>query len=138
MEIEVIANPAESDVSAVHQGIKDFNRPHFPDVDIVPLGCFIRDENKNIIAGLTAECFTTSLFINYLWVSPEYRGDNLGGRLMKRIESEALARGVEDMCLDTYSFQALDFYLKQGFTQVGEFTNYPTKGINKYLLQKCL
>lgn len=138
MDIEVVIDPTESDKNAVYQGLFEFNRPHFPEEDIVNLGCFAKDAQGTIVAGLTAELFTTSLFINYLWVSPEIRGSSLGRKLVEKIEAEAKERGVEDICLDTYSFQALGFYLKLGFESVGEFKDFPTKGVNKHFLQKRL
>lgn len=56
--------------------------------------------------------------------------------LMARVESEAKAFGVTDMYLDTYSFQAPNFYAKLGFKEMGRYKGFPTVGVDKIFLQK--
>ena len=138
MDIEVVSHPLKQDTDSVLDGIKEYNAPHFPDQDLIPLSVFVRDSQNEVIAGLNAELFTTSLMINHLWVSSDLRGNDVGTKLIAKAESEALARGVTDIYLDTYSFQALGFYQKLGFKVVGEFSDYPIKGVHKHFLQKSL
>jgi ribosomal protein S18 acetylase RimI-like enzyme len=53
------------------------------------------------------------------------RGHGLGRRLMGMAEAEALKRNLSGLWLDTWSFQAPDFYRKLGFEECGRITDYP-------------
>jgi hypothetical protein len=49
----------------------------------------------------------------------------------------ALERGCRHAYLDTFSFQALGFYEKQGYAVYGQLENFPT-GASRYFLKKTL
>ena len=55
---------------------------------------------------------------------------------MAEVEQQAKQYGVTDIYLDTYSFQAPEFYAKLGFKEVGRYTGFPTEGVDKIFLQK--
>jgi N-acetylglutamate synthase-like GNAT family acetyltransferase len=55
---------------------------------------------------------------------------------MALLEEQVKPHGVTHLYLDTYSFQAPDFYKKLGFVEVGRYTNFPTSDIDKVFLQK--
>ena len=80
----------------------------------------------------------TSIFVKYFWISENIRGQGLGYKLMARLEQEAAALGVENLYLDTFSFQAPGFYKKVGFKEVGRFTDYPSKGADQIFYQKAV
>ena len=75
------------------------------------------------------------LFIKLLWVSEELRGQGFGRALMSSAEQEALARGCTNIYLDTFSFQARDFYERLGYEVFGQLTDFPP-GHKRYFLQK--
>jgi hypothetical protein len=54
---------------------------------------------------------------------------------MQKIEHEATRRNCIGVHVDTYSFQALDFYLKLGYQVFGVIEDHP-KGHQRYYLQK--
>ncbi|KLI66761.1 histone acetyltransferase [Vibrio vulnificus CladeA-yb158] len=122
----------------IRQGIRAYNAQHLPDGEVKKIGCFVRNEEGNLVGGLTGDLFTNSVFVEFLWLDEHYRQNGLGSQLMQRLGHEVKPQGVTDICLDTYSFQALDFYLKLGFEKVGQYSDYPAKGINKYFLQKVI
>ncbi|HAS8442454.1 TPA: GNAT family N-acetyltransferase [Vibrio vulnificus] len=122
----------------IRQGIRAYNAQHLPDGEVKKIGCFVRNKEGNLVGGLTGDLFTNSVFVEFLWLDEHYRQHGLGSQLMQCLEHEVKPQGVTDICLDTYSFQALDFYLKLGFEQVGQYSDYPAKGINKYFLQKVI
>jgi hypothetical protein len=53
------------------------------------------------------------------------------------IEEEAKKKGCKLVHLDTYSFQAPEFYKKQGYDIFGILDGYP-EGIKRYYLKKDL
>jgi N-acetylglutamate synthase-like GNAT family acetyltransferase len=55
---------------------------------------------------------------------------------MAEVEQQAKKLGVTDIYLDTYTFQAPGFYAKLGFEEVGRYTGFPTRGVDKIFLQK--
>ena len=77
------------------------------------------------------------LDIQSLWVDESLRGKGAGAHIMAMAENEAKTRGCSISMLDTYEFQALGFYLKQGYTQFGRLENYGGR-YERYFLVKNL
>ena len=73
----------------------------------------ITDDNGMIIAGCVAKMYCWNVaYIDTLWVDSEYRGKGLGAELLAEIEKTAKARGCYLIHLDTFDFQAKEFYKK--------------------------
>ncbi|WP_182032966.1 GNAT family N-acetyltransferase [Vibrio diabolicus] len=136
MKLEFCLNPDQTDLDFVREGIRSYNRMHLPEGEMHAVGCFAKDENGKIMGGLTGEMFKNTVFVEFLWVDAESRTSGLGSQLIAMLEQKVKPHGVTHVYLDTYSFQALDFYLKLGFEKVGQYSGYPAKGIHKYFLQK--
>jgi len=92
---------------------------------------------KTIVGGLTGWTWMGWCYVELLWIEERYRGKGYGAQLMRKAEAEVRKRGVRNMFLDTYSFQAPGFYKKLGFRQYGKLRDFP-KGHNRYLLKKAL
>ncbi|WP_061035520.1 MULTISPECIES: GNAT family N-acetyltransferase [Vibrio] len=136
MKLEFKLNPEQNDLDFIRDGIRAYNRMHLPDGDVNAIGCFARNDEGRVIGGLTGEMFNNTVFVEYLWVDAEARTSGLGSKLIALLEEQVKRHGVTHLYLDTYSFQALDFYLKLGFEKVGQYSGYPAAGIDKYFLQK--
>ncbi|MGR5230753.1 GNAT family N-acetyltransferase [Vibrio rotiferianus] len=136
MKLEFKLNPTQNNLDFIRDGIKAYNGMNLPDGEVNAIGCFARDEEDKIIGGLTGEMFNNTVFVEYLWVDENERTSGVGSKLMALLEEQVKAHGVTHLYLDTYSFQALDFYLKLGFEKVGQYTGYPAAGIDKHFLQK--
>lgn len=97
-----------------------------------------RDEDGAASVGyLTGHSMQGRLFISRLAVNADNRGIGIGAKLLALAEKEALDRGVSEMVLDTWSFQAEEFYRKLGFTEIGRLPDrngFPGK---VWLLKKC-
>ncbi len=72
-----------------------------------------------------------------MWIKEELRGCGYGHRLLTRIEDEARQHGAKNVYLDTFSFQAPDFYKQHGYQVFGELPDFPS-GHQRYFLTKQL
>jgi GNAT superfamily N-acetyltransferase len=100
------------------------------------LGVFVRDAEDDIVAGLAAHTYAGWLFVENLWVQDPLRRCGLGSELLARAEERARERGCHSAWLDTWSFQAPEFYPKFGYTVFGSL-EYPP-GFKRLFLQKRL
>lgn len=138
MQIDFVIEPSKKQCDAIYQGLLTFNSPHFPDREITKVACFLKTSQGELAGGLTGEVFSNTLYVQYFWLEESYRGQGFGSKIFKKAETEAAALGATDIYLDTYSFQAAGFYQKLGFTQVGKYSGFPTKGVDKLFFQKSI
>lgn len=124
----------------IENKIIDFNNTQVPFTQkSTPLfENYVIKEKGLIIAGVNAFIYHWGiLFIDVLFVDKNHRGKHLGSRLLNYVENKAKAMGANLSHVDTYDFQAKDFYLKQGYEVFGELKNCP-KGHKRYYLSKTL
>ncbi|WP_428491807.1 GNAT family N-acetyltransferase [Rhodopila sp.] len=120
MRLDIEDDPIEADIEVLPRGLEDFNEIRWPrHQPWKPLGVFVRDSHR-IVAGLAGETYSGWLFVRYLWVTEELRGQGFGRRLLDAGEERAQDRGCHSAWLDTFSFQAPDFYLKLGYQVFAE------------------
>ncbi|MBA3812907.1 MAG: GNAT family N-acetyltransferase [Alphaproteobacteria bacterium] len=96
---------------------------------------FARKESGEIIGGALVYVGRDSAFIDVLWVDPSYRLQNIGSRLLQEAEIGAQKYDCSWVKLDTYEFQAPEFYKKCGYEMYGEVKNY-TREQSKIFLRK--
>ena len=132
MNFEITDNIKQEDEDVIFQGLLEYNLPRIEDKDPKDLGVYIRDDNGGIIAGLTGNTHGNWLTIKYLWVSEELRSQGVGSRILKQAEEEAKKRGCKYSFLDTFSFQAPEFYKKYGYKEQFALNNYHVTGKRYY------
>lgn len=88
------------------------------------------------MAGLIGETHGNWLTVKYLWVSEDLRGQHIGTDILEQAENIARERGCHDCFLDTFSFQAPQFYKKLGYTEVFTLEDYPITGKRHYFTKK--
>jgi ribosomal protein S18 acetylase RimI-like enzyme len=96
----------------------------------------VRDTAGELIGGLAGEIRYGWLHIRLLWVNPERRGDGAGRALLDRAERVARANGMLGLVTDTSSFQAPGFYIRHGFTVIGELPDLPPGHTTYYLAKR--
>ena len=97
-----------------------------------PLNIYVEDQQGNLIAGMVAETFGNWLEIEYLYVQENLRGQGLGSNILNRAEKEARERKCKYSFVNTYQFQAPDFYKKHGYEEVFALKEYPYTGERHY------
>ena len=112
--------------------IRAYNRSKREEAESVPLNLYVEDEKGYLLAGLVAETFGNWLEIEYLFVKEELRGQGIGSKLLQQAESEAKNRNCCFAFVNTYQFQAPDFYQKYGYKEVFALKNYPYIGQRLY------
>jgi len=132
----ISATPEE--VELVDNKLGEFNRKQVPatqDPTLVLKNYVIKDKGM-IIAGINAFVYHWGiLYVDILFVDEKYRGQGLGSTLLQKVEQEAKAMGATLAHLDTFDFQALDFYLKYGYEVFGVLEDCP-KSHKRYYLKK--
>lgn len=103
-----------------------YNLKHFPD-DLKgryqEINLLLRNADGQILGGIVGEICWNWLEIHYLFVDEPYRKSGYGAKLLNEVEKIAIEKQCEFAKLDTLSFQALDFYIKQGYEVYGKIEN---------------
>lgn len=105
--------------------------------DYRPINLVLRDQEGRVVGGLLGATYWDWLYVDTLALSDAARNQGWGSRLLAMAEQEALARGCHHVYLDTFSFQALPFYQKQGYQVFGTLNRFPGDQ-KRYFLQKEL
>lgn len=99
---------------------------------------FIKDDNKNIIAGCNGSIVFGSIYTDQLWVDKQYRKLGLGRKLMEEVHDYGRKSGCTFATVATMSFQcAREFYEKLGYTCDFERLGY-TQNSSCIFLKKTL
>jgi GNAT superfamily N-acetyltransferase len=77
------------------------------------------DGGGNVVGGLSGKSQLGWLFVKLLALAPQARRTGLGGRLLEKAEAFARENGLAGVYLDTYAFQAPEFYAKCGYNEIG-------------------
>ncbi len=109
-----------------------------PAEDEIPLQLWALDDSDELVAGLDGFTWGHWLHIGLLWVADEHRGTGLGSRLLRQAERTAQDdRDCRYARVETWDFQAPDFYRKLGYEITGRIDNYPP-GVTEFTLAKRL
>ncbi|OCA81582.1 hypothetical protein A8F94_22185 [Bacillus sp. FJAT-27225] len=125
----------------VRERLVEFNKPHLSEAYRIPLEdvhIFLKDEQGTIVGGLLGGIKLKCLYIDIFWLDETLRGEGKGSEVLGLAEKYALEKGCTFVKLDTFSFQAPDFYQKQGYKIYGTLENFPEEGITHYYLYKKL
>jgi GNAT superfamily N-acetyltransferase len=134
--ISIESAPAESVRAAVLNGLRAFNRLHAPAPGFEPLVLAAR-ENDHLVGGLVGETGWEWLHVELLWVAETFRRRGIGFQLLETAECEARRRGARHVFLDTFEFQARDFYERQGYVVFGIQEDYPP-GHTRFFMRRDL
>ena len=97
---------------------------------------YVAKENNNIVGIITGHSYYKEVFISDLIVKEEYRNKHLGTELVNNVLKDFNGKGLDNINLTTYEFQALEFYKKCGFKIEFVRKNKENPKLNKYYLVK--
>ncbi len=133
MELQKFNAFLEDEIQTLLDGLNAYNYNKVKR-DYLPFMIVIK-ENDLTIAG--AQCASTWKWMNIklLWVEESHSRKGLGRKIMLEIEEEARKRGCLGVHVDTFEFQALEFYQKLGYSIFGEIEDHPP-GHRRFYLKK--
>ena len=129
--------PEDKAWGIIGRGVGDYNKEQAGDNKFQRLCYVLQDTNGEVVGGILGETYWEWFYLDLLWVSEDLRRQGYGSQLLEIAESEARKRGAKSVYLDTFSFQAPDFYYNNGFQIFGELDNFPP-GSQRYFLRKEL
>jgi GNAT superfamily N-acetyltransferase len=138
VRIEFKSNPCEEERLQILEPLRAYNAAQAGDGKSEKFALFVRDEHTDaVIGGLHGRILYSWLFIELLVVPEQIRGQRMGSQLMGMAENLARERGCVGVWLDTFDFQAPDFYRKRGYEAFGQLDDYPP-GHQRLFFQKRL
>lgn len=91
-----------------------------------------------LVAGLSGWTWGSAAGIGMVWVREDQRGAGAGARLLEAFEVEATARGCTHAFVTSFTFQAPEFYRRQGYEEIFRWESVPTAGSDDVHLRKDL
>lgn len=126
--------------NTIDQKLFEFNKlcvPATQKPEVINLNFTIKNDHE-VIAGLCADVYIWQiLYLSVFFVEENYRHQGLGTILLNKVEEKAKQLGATLSHLDTFDFQAKDFYLKHGYEVFGILDDCP-KGHKRYYMKKVL
>lgn len=136
-QIVSVEKPEDSAWGIIGRGVATFNKQQAGDNKFQRLCYVLQSPDQEIVGGILGEVYWGWLYIDLLWVEEELRGQGHGGRLLVHAEDDARGRGAKHAYLDTFSFQAPEFYKVHGYQVFGELADFPP-GHRRFFLTKRL
>ncbi len=101
-----------------------------------PLSVVMRDGAGGLVAGLNGVTHWRWLYIRHVWVAESRRGEGLASRLIETAERAARERGAIGAYIDTFDPRVAGFYMRRGFSRVGEIADFPLGGQRIFLSKR--
>lgn len=136
VNIDVRTGSATDEVQAVRSLVQGYNRAHSSVADARGLVVVARDVQGVLVGGAAGETWGEVFELEYLGVAEPWRQQGVGSGILARAEAEARARGCRRVVLDTYSFQAPDFYPAHGYLCFGRVDGFGGGAAKLYLTKE--
>jgi ribosomal protein S18 acetylase RimI-like enzyme len=134
-QISYEKNPQSDDIQILNDGIMAQARQKKGMKQLDFFAFFLRDDDGRIVGGCAGDNMYGGLFVGQLWVSDHLRGKGYGTQLMQKAETLANESRCSFIAVNTFDWEALDFYKKLGF-----YVEFERKGFDKnsifYFLRK--
>ncbi|WP_100488273.1 GNAT family N-acetyltransferase [Sporolactobacillus pectinivorans] len=101
------------------------------------LNLLLKDDAGKLFGGITGTIFWAHLHVDFLWVDQSMRGKGYGSKLLRMAERLAKEKQCRLILLDTFSFQAPEFYKRHGYIEYGVVEDHPA-GYSQHFFEKRL
>ena len=136
--ISLLDNPSAEKFKNVEEGLRQFTESVLGQEERTEVAYVLCDNEDAVVGGVKGNYGKYGwLWVETLWILPEVRKSGYGTMLMERIEKKAMEQGCTNAYLNTFDFQALDFYRKRAYTVFAELEDFP-EGYTVYCLRKKL
>jgi GNAT superfamily N-acetyltransferase len=97
----------------------------------------IKNSDGEVIGGVLAiVALWNILHIDTMWVKQEFRGNRIASKLLQVVEDYAKRLGCHLSYLETYDFQAKEFYINNGYKIFGVLKDCPKLHTCYYLSKR--
>lgn len=128
--------PSAEELQFLEDRLYEFNCAQTGQDDGQLFAFFLRNEQQEIVAGLSGWTWAQACEIRTLWVDPAWRGHGYGRSLLESAEQEAQDRGCKVILIGSYSFQAPEFYQKCGYKLAWQLNDFPPGHRHCYLVKQ--
>lgn len=132
-----IDNPEQSAWGIIGRSLGEYNRQQAGPDNAQRICYVVQTPDGEIAGGVIAVTYWDWLYIDLMWLREDLRGRGYGSRLLALAEEAGRHHGATHAHLDTFSFQAPDFYARHGYHVFGELPDFPA-GHRRYYLTKEL
>lgn len=140
MSLYISKDLNNTDKQHIDDELYRFNLKHFPK-DLggryEEISLFLKDDNGTVRGGILGEICWNWLEIHTFMIDEDIRKSGYGTKLLSELEKIALEKDCDFIKVDTLSFQALDFYKKNGYQIFGSLDNVG-RNFKHYYLKKDL
>ncbi len=137
LRIELSKNATQEEREAILTPLRAYNASKAGATVSEQIALLVRNDSDEILGGLYGRVFYQWFFIELLSVPEQARGQGMGSKLMQMAEDLAREKECVGIWLDTFDFQAPEFYKKHGYSELGHITDYPP-GHKRFFFQKRL
>jgi GNAT superfamily N-acetyltransferase len=126
--MRITVSPAtEEEVRSGYVGrqLREFNyrfTGEYPEVQNIRLNA--RDPGGRVVGGLRGLVAMHWFRLEVLWVQDDVRGKGIGTRLLAEAERLARELGAKNAALETFEWQAPQFYAKHGYLEFARMDKY--------------
>jgi len=136
--LQIDDHPTQADLALINQGLE----AHAQEARVEPrnhqpLTLVLRNADGHMIGGVVATTVWGWLHVKELWVAASYRSAGHGAELMRAAEDIARRRGCHHAMLDTFDFQAREFYERLGYVVFGVLDDFP-RAHQRFFMRKAL
>jgi GNAT superfamily N-acetyltransferase len=136
LNVIVDYTPCQTDNAVVSEGIIASNARILGERD-KEFSLFLKNDSGKVFGGVLAYLDSESVYIDTLWVDENFQKQGYGTKLLEAIEHEAIKNKCRYITVDTWDFQAEEFYAKNGYECLGKVKNY-WLGHTKITLRKYI
>ncbi|MBB3239669.1 GNAT superfamily N-acetyltransferase [Pseudomonas sp. Tn43] len=137
LRIELSKNATQEERDAILTPLRAYNASKTGTTVSEQIALLVRNDRDEILGGLYGRVFYQWFFIELLSVPELARGQGMGSKLMQMAEELAREKECIGIWLDTFDFQAPEFYKKHGYSELGHIADYPP-GHKRFFFQKRL
>jgi GNAT superfamily N-acetyltransferase len=97
---------------------------------------FFAFDNDKLVGGAVGFIKYNWYYLDLLYIDKNYRGKKIATNLIKKIEEFSKKNNLTGVRMETWDFQAKDFYRKVGYTIFGTIEDCPPGTIEYHLMKK--
>jgi GNAT superfamily N-acetyltransferase len=137
-ELVLTDTPDSAARRLIDDRLGQYNAEHAGYWDPRPLAVLVRDPaSHDVVGGILARTSLGLLFIDLVFLPESLRGQQIGTRMLRLVEEEAVRRGCCAAVLYTINFQAPEFYERHGWREFGRIPCDPP-GTSRVFMTKDL